>query len=46
MENETPHGVSDEWTTIPWRQLERYASRLQKRIYKAKQRSDTRAVRG
>jgi RNA-directed DNA polymerase len=46
MDNETPHGVSDEWSTIPWRTLERYLFRLQKRIYKAKQRGDTRAVRG
>ena len=46
MDNETPHGVSDEWSTIPWRKLERYIYRLQKRIYKAKQRGDTRAVRG
>src|SRR3989442_460625 len=46
MDNETPHGVSDEWSTIPWRKLERYIFRLQKRIYKAKQRGDTRAVRG
>ena len=41
-----PEGVSDEWSTIPWRKLERYIFRLQKRIYKAKQRGDTRAVRG
>jgi RNA-directed DNA polymerase len=46
MDNETPQGVSDEWSTIPWRKLERYVYRLQKRIYKAKQRGDTRAVRG
>jgi RNA-directed DNA polymerase len=46
MDNETPQGVSDEWSTIPWRKLERYVYRLQKRIYKAKQRQDTRAVRG
>jgi len=46
MENATPHGVSDEWNTIPWQKLARYVYRLQKRIYKAKQRSDTRAVRG
>jgi len=46
MDNETPHGVSDEWSTIPWRKLERYVYRLQKRIYKAKQRQDTRTVRG
>jgi hypothetical protein len=36
MDNETPHGVSDEWSTTPWRKLERYIYRLQKRIYKAK----------
>ena len=46
MDNETPQGVSDEWSTIPWRKLERYLFRLQKRIYKAKQRGDMRAVRG
>src|SRR5713101_9900822 len=46
MDNETPHGVSDEWSTTPWRKLERYIYRLQKRIYKAKQCGDTRAVRG
>jgi RNA-directed DNA polymerase len=46
IDNETPHGVSDEWHTIPWRKLERYIYRLQKRIYKAKQRHDTRAVHG
>src|SRR5215468_2102249 len=46
MDNETPYGVSDEWSTTPWRKLERYLYRLQKRIYKAKQRQDTRAVRG
>ena len=33
MDNETPQGVSDEWSTIPWRKLERYIFRLQKRIY-------------
>ena len=46
MDNETPYGVSDEWSTTPWRKLERYLYRLQKRIYKAKQRQDIRAVRG
>src|SRR4029450_6902166 len=46
MDNEAPQGVSDEWSTIPWRKLERYIFRLQKRIYRAKQRGDTRAVRG
>ncbi len=46
MDNETPEGVSDEWSAVPWRKLERYIYRLQKRIYKAKQRGDERAVRG
>jgi RNA-directed DNA polymerase len=46
MDNEAPQGVSDEWSTTPWRKLERYVYRLQKRIYKAKQRHDMRAVRG
>src|SRR5262245_53722774 len=45
-DNEIPQGVSDEWSTIPWRKLERYIFRLQKRIYQAKQRGETRAVRG
>ncbi len=46
MDNEAPQGASDAWRTIPWRKLERYVFRLQKRIYKARQRGDTRAVRG
>src|SRR6266699_96630 len=46
MDNETPHGESDEWSNIPWRKPERYVYRMQKRIYKAKQRQDTRTVRG
>lgn len=46
MDNETPAGVSDEWSTVPWRKLERYISRLHKRMYKAQQRGDERAVRG
>jgi RNA-directed DNA polymerase len=41
MDNDTSQGVNDEWSTIPWRKLERYVYRLQKRIYKAKQRGDT-----
>ena len=40
MDNEAPQGVSDEWSPTPWRKLERYIFRLQKRIYKAKQRGD------
>jgi len=46
MDNEAPQGVSDEWSPTPWRKLERYIFRLQKRIYKAKQRGDKRAGRG
>jgi RNA-directed DNA polymerase len=46
MDNEAPQGASDEWSPIPWRQLARDLFRLQKRIYRAKQRGDTRAVRG
>jgi RNA-directed DNA polymerase len=46
MENETPPGGSDEWRTSPWRKLEGSLFRLHKRMYKAKQRGETRAVRG
>lgn len=34
-----------EWNTIPWRKLERSVYKLQKRIYQASQRGDTKAVR-
>jgi len=33
MDNEAPRGVNDEWSTTPWRKLERYVYRLQKRMY-------------
>jgi RNA-directed DNA polymerase len=34
-----------EWKDIPWHQLERRVFKLQKRIFKAKQRGDTKTVR-
>src|ERR687886_2478701 len=34
-----------EWNNIPWRKLERYVFKLQKRIYRASSRGDVRAVR-
>nr|WP_318528552.1 group II intron reverse transcriptase/maturase [Plectonema radiosum] len=34
-----------EWNTIPWHSLERKVYKLQKRIYQASQRGDTKAVR-
>lgn len=34
-----------EWNTIPWRKLERNVYKLQKRIYQASLRGDTKAVR-
>ena len=33
-----------EWNAIPWRQLERKVFKLQKRIFRAKQRGDVKAV--
>jgi RNA-directed DNA polymerase len=33
-----------EWKTLPWRKLERQVFKLQKRIYRASQRGDVRAV--
>ncbi|MBM0744509.1 reverse transcriptase N-terminal domain-containing protein [Phormidium sp. CLA17] len=33
-----------EWNTIPWCQLERRVFKLQKRIFKASQRGDVKAV--
>jgi RNA-directed DNA polymerase len=34
-----------EWKDIPWRKLERYVFKLQKRIFKASQRGDVKVVR-
>jgi RNA-directed DNA polymerase len=36
--------TSEAWNTIPWRKLEHCVYRVQKRIYRAKQRGDERAV--
>jgi RNA-directed DNA polymerase len=35
----------EEWKDTPWRKLERVVFKLQKRIYKASQRGDVKAVR-
>src|SRR5947209_5042231 len=35
---------SEEWAEIPWRKLEKHQYRLQKRIFKASQRNDLKAV--
>jgi RNA-directed DNA polymerase len=35
---------SEEWAGLPWRKLERYLYRLQKRIFKASQRDDLKTV--
>lgn len=34
-----------EWNNIPWRKLARYCYKLQKRIYRASQRGDVKAIR-
>src|SRR5258707_12990266 len=35
---------SEAWRTLPWRKLEQHVFRIQKRIYRASQRGNTRAV--
>src|SRR5438876_5752825 len=35
---------SESWNKLPWRKLEQHVYRIQKRIFKAKQQGDTRAV--
>src|SRR2546421_2603596 len=35
---------SEAWRKLPWRKLEQFVYRIQKRIYRASQRGDTRAV--
>lgn len=35
---------SEAWNKLPWRKFEKYVYRIQKRIYRAKQRGDVRAV--
>ncbi|GAA4367818.1 group II intron reverse transcriptase/maturase [Hymenobacter saemangeumensis] len=43
MDTVTPQ--MDEWKTLPWKKLQRTVFRLQKRIYQASRRGDTRQVR-
>ncbi len=39
-----PDPASEAWREVPWRKLERHVYRIQKRIYRASQRGNTRAV--
>ncbi len=43
MDTVTPQ--MDEWKALPWKQFQRTVFRLQKRIYQASLRGDTRQVR-
>ncbi len=43
--SKTLNNQTVEWNKIPWRKLERYVFKLQKRIYRASSRGDVRAVR-
>ncbi|WP_208491960.1 reverse transcriptase N-terminal domain-containing protein [aff. Roholtiella sp. LEGE 12411] len=43
--SKTSFKTTVEWNAIPWRKLERIVFKLQKRIYKASQRGDVKAVR-
>src|SRR5260370_7643988 len=36
--------ASEAWNKLPWRKLEKHCYRIQKRIYRASQRGNTRAV--
>lgn len=36
--------ASETWSTLPWRKFEQHVYRIQKRIYRASQRGNTRAV--
>src|SRR5260221_7054846 len=36
--------ASETWNTLPWRKLEQHVYRIQKRIYRASERGNTRAV--
>ena len=36
--------ASETWNQLPWRKLEKHIFRLQKRIFRASQRGNTRAV--
>jgi RNA-directed DNA polymerase len=39
-----PDPESESWRTLPWRKLEQHVYRIQKRIFRAEQRGDQRAV--
>src|SRR5882757_5158739 len=39
-----PDPESEAWNNIPWRKLEQHCFRIQKRIFRASQRGNTRAV--
>src|SRR5437879_11563519 len=39
-----PNPTSEAWREVPWRKLERHVYRIQKRIYRASQRGNVRAV--
>src|SRR5947209_15513777 len=41
---QTPDPESESWNTLPWRTFEQHVYRIQKRIFKAKQRGNQRAV--
>jgi RNA-directed DNA polymerase len=45
MSNARSSTSMKEWKDIPWRKLERYVFKLQKRIFKASQRGDVKVVR-
>src|SRR6266704_5520384 len=40
----TPDPESEAWNQLPWRKFEQHVFRIQKRIYRASQRGNTRAV--
>src|SRR5256886_15004343 len=40
----TPDPESEAWNRLPWRKFEQHVYRIQKRIYRASQRGNTRAV--
>jgi RNA-directed DNA polymerase len=43
-EKGSPDPASEAWNQLPWRKLEKHCFRIQKRIYQASQRGNTRAV--
>ncbi len=43
-EKATPNPESEAWRTLPWRKFEQHVYRIQKRIYQARKRGNTRTV--